>query len=316
MLQNDKPHQNRFVWKNVVTVTLLLLTAVSDAFVLFKPGRSSFPHYSVADEIEAFATGRSRGDDSMSRLVQAAAAVTQESCHILGVKSVGVDYGLSRTGIAATVGYDPKPVAILSYLSTKQVSERVVEICRAEQANRVIVGLPLHKNGTEAEQTTITRLFAAELAQYVIKGLGPNVPVHLWDERYTSKEAAARAHSKDPNRHLYGTLDAEAACIILENYYHDNGKGAERVDVPNDMYEECKQIWEERRKQREESVQATQEARYERLRLKKEDMQRDRQIEMERGSQASSSSKKKKKKKLREKRGPWIVPGNEPSNLV
>jgi putative transcription antitermination factor YqgF len=191
----------------------------------------------------------------------------------------------------------PKPVAILSYLNTTHVAERVVEISRAEQANRVIVGLPLHNNGTEAEQTTITRLFAAEWAQHVIKGLGPNVPVHLWDERYTSKEAAARAHSKDPNRHLYGTLDAEAACTILENHYYDNGKGAERVDAPEGMYEECKQIWEERRKQQEESVQATQEARDERLRLKKEDMERDRQLEMERGSLASSSSKKKKKKK-------------------
>jgi hypothetical protein len=39
-------------------------------------------------------------------LIRAAASLTQDSCRLLGVKSVGVDYGLSRTGIAATVGFE------------------------------------------------------------------------------------------------------------------------------------------------------------------------------------------------------------------
>jgi hypothetical protein len=39
-------------------------------------------------------------------LIGAAASLTQDSCRLLGVKSVGVDYGLSRTGIAVTVGFE------------------------------------------------------------------------------------------------------------------------------------------------------------------------------------------------------------------
>jgi hypothetical protein len=39
-------------------------------------------------------------------LIDAAASLTQDSCRLLGMKSVGVDYGLSRTGIAVTVGFE------------------------------------------------------------------------------------------------------------------------------------------------------------------------------------------------------------------
>ena len=111
----------------------------------------------VGDDIRATATVNSWDSDSIERLVQAAASVTQESSKLLGVKSIGVDYGLVRTGVAVTVGYQPKPLAILSGLNNTQVCEKVVEICLAEQTNRLIVGLPLHKNGTEAEQTNILK---------------------------------------------------------------------------------------------------------------------------------------------------------------
>jgi putative Holliday junction resolvase len=291
---------------------LLLLSVSSDAFFLKKLTRGSSPVFSVVDEIDAAVSGLSRDNDSLNRFIEAAALATQESSKMLGVKSVGVDYGLVRTGVAVTVGYDPEPLAIISDLNSTQVCERVMEICLAEQTNRVIVGLPLHKNGTEAVQTTITRVFASELAQHAIQHLGPNVPVYLWDERYTSKEAAARAHSKNPNSQLYGTLDADAACIILENYYDDNGKDAERVDVPAEMYDKYKQIWEERRIQEEQRLQAAQKDRDTRLLWRKEAMERDRQLELASGSSVSSS-KKKKKKKQREKRGPWIVPGETTS---
>ena len=283
---------------------LILLSASSNAFFVPKNPKKSSPTFS-ASETDEFSRDKNSIDD---RIVEAAAAATQESFQILGVKSVGVDYGLVRTGVAVTVGYEPKPVAILSRLNSTQVCERVMEICRAEQTDRVIVGLPLHKNGTDAKQTNITRVFASEMAEHAIRHLGPNVPVLLWDERYTSKEAAARAHSKNPNSRLYGTLDADAACIILENYYEDNGKDAERVNVSTEMHDKYEQIWEERRIEEEQAIKAAQKDRDAKSNWRKEAMERDRQLQLENGN-AGSSSKKKKKKKQRKKRGPWIVPG-------
>lgn len=234
-------------------------------------------------------------------VLQAAASITRDSCTLLGVKSVGVDYGLVRTGVATTVGYNPKPLEIITDFNNTEVCDRVVEICRSEQAQRVIVGLPLHKNGTEAEQTNLTRIFAAELATKVLYGLGPDVPVYMWDERYTSKEAAARAHSRDPNQGLYGLLDAEAACIILENYYNDNGEEAERVQVSEEALQKCKELWEQKRLQDEALALATLEERDSRLQRRKEAMERDRQIESE-TARSNAGNKKKKKKKGKGKR--------------
>lgn len=125
--------------------------------------------------------------------------------------------------------------------------------------------------------------------------MGPDCPVYLWDERYTSKEAAARLHSKNPDQSLYGLLDAEAACIILENFYTDNGEGAERVQVDAELEEIYTKAWQQKQRLREQGVQNLQEDRARNLRWKQEAIRRDR--EMEQTSSVSPSRKKKKKKK-------------------
>lgn len=150
-----------------IVVVFFLYLSFCDGFQLHQTVRSSVLTH-AAEDIDAVLFGSASNEDA---IMSAAAAITQESCQLLGVKSLGVDYGLVRTGVAATVGYDPTPLKILSHLNNTEVSKQVVEMCRVEQANQVIVGLPLHKNGTEANQTTITRAFAAELADHVIRNL-------------------------------------------------------------------------------------------------------------------------------------------------
>mmetsp|Transcript_21521 Transcript_21521/g.53179 ORF Transcript_21521/g.53179 Transcript_21521/m.53179 type:complete len:208 (+) Transcript_21521:4324-4947(+) len=149
-------------------VIFFLYLSFCDGFLVHQTPRSNVLTRSTDEAIEAAAFGESSNGDA---IMSAAAAITKESCQLLGVKSLGVDYGLVRTGVAATVGYDPTPLKILSNLNNTEVSGCVVEMCRAEQANQVVVGLPLHKNGTEANQTTITRVFAAQLADHVIRNL-------------------------------------------------------------------------------------------------------------------------------------------------
>ena len=204
-----------------------------------------------------------------AELEEAFAQQTRERNPLLGVKSIGVDYGLVRTGVAVTIGYNPEALDVIvtenpMMLSLRgenktgttdaasdgqpndeqarreeerrleaqrqTVAERVVEWASRENADRIVVGLPLHKNGTEAPQTALTRKFARDhLAVAVLRTLGPTVSVYLSDERYTSKEAAARMRSSpqsnnkiNNNNDLYGLLDAESAKIILEQYYDDH----------------------------------------------------------------------------------------------
>ena len=237
-------------------------------------------------------------------LVDIASSITQEQCRLLGSKSIGVDYGLVRTGIAVTVGYDPTPLDIVVGLNTSQLCHCIVQYARREQAARIIVGWPLHKNGTVAEQTNLTWTMATELAYLSLAELGPAVSVELFDERYTSKEAAARAHAQDPDRYLYGSLDAEAACIILEQYYHDNGQGRQRIPLVDDdrrtaslQHYQTNQEWEQERR-----WNATRE-REERMLRRKQAIARMQQMEaLERQEQQDSTLPDKKKKKKRKKR--------------
>lgn len=284
---------------------LFIFLVGSEAFFIARPvtlvsrlfaGSKDFPF--ATSSTGSYLLDNEDGSSYSQTVLQAAASITRNNCPLLGVKSVGVDYGLVRTGVAVTVGYNPKPLEILTDLNNTEACDRVVEICRAEQARQVIVGLPLHKNGTEAEQTNLTRIFASELAHKVLYEFGPDCPVYMWDERYTSKEAAARAHSKNPGRFLYGTIDAEAACIILENFYEDSGEGAERVEVTDAALRKYEEIREQQRKEEEALTQAAIEDRASRLQWRKEAMERDRLFE----SELSEDIRKKKKKKRQRKR--------------
>jgi putative holliday junction resolvase len=183
----------------------------------------------------------SAGDCGHDFWLNLGSAITTESCRLLGIKSLGVDYGLVRTGVAVTVGYEPKPLAIISDMSQNisELCRTIVQYASTQQVQQIVVGLPLHKNGTIADQTLLTLNFTQQLAVAVLSHLGPEIPLFLFDERYTSKEAAAREHSKNPSSALYGTLDSAAACIILENYYEDNGVGAYAVNVPDPLRMLC-----------------------------------------------------------------------------
>jgi putative transcription antitermination factor YqgF len=271
-------------------------------------------------------------DEQSSRAAIFDAAVSagvQASCSLLGVKSIGVDYGLVRTGVAVTVGYEPKPLAILTSArnrvpetqpgctnntnaATSSLCQEIVRLVQIEEASRIVVGLPLHKNGTEAEQTQLTRQFGTELAQVVLRRLGPSIAMHYWDERYTSKVARAKLQASSkvvqskqiPSwMELYGTLDADSACLILEHYYEENGLNAEEIAVPERIRTECLREFEakesENDRQRQQMLLERDERMQHRRRWIEELRKRETSEGLTEGLAAAAASKKKKKKRRR-----------------
>merc|ERR1712157_138455 len=81
----------------------------------------------------------------------------------------------------------------------------------------------------------------------VYKQLGPNsTKVYLFDERYSSKEAMARILSTTPEKDHYNKqyiIDADSACIILEHFYAENGVGKYLVSIPENLQQECDDVW-------------------------------------------------------------------------
>ena len=127
--------------------------------------------------------------------------------------------------------------------------------------------------------------------------LVPDVSVLWWDERYTSKEAAARVHSRDPSRNLQGTLDADAACIILESYYHAGGVDAVPIVVPDNVRDECINSFREKQAAEKGRLQAEADERERKIQQRKEAIARANQLEAEQRIEDGTAKKKKKKRK-------------------
>ena len=80
---------------------------------------------------------------------------------------------------------------------------------------RLVVGMPLHADGSPSEMSAVVEAFVAELARY-------DVPVATIDERYSSVEAErtlknARQHGSR-GRISKADIDVAAAVCIAERY--------------------------------------------------------------------------------------------------
>lgn len=261
---------------------------------------------STSTSTEQITTSQSMTD----RIIQAAADMTTSSSSVLGIKSIGVDYGLVRTGIAVSNGYNPLPLSILSHQNNTQLNNKIIRYVEIENANQIVMGLPFHKNGTEANQTIITRNFASQLNCAVCAHFGyDKIPIYLWDERYTSKEAEARIRAVNPRAGLlYKDLDADSASIILEYYYGDNGLGAELVTLPDndEIKEVVHQAWLMRKEEQRKEMQLLKEQRMNAGNAKQQLIEKarllDEKLAKERGENSTGGGKKKGKKKKKKKK--------------
>jgi putative Holliday junction resolvase len=87
---------------------------------------------------------------------------------------------------------------------TKKGFAAVVALVGALEAERVVVGLPLSLSGRDSAQTVETRAFAEKLQ------LAVQVPVELYDERFTTKLASQAGGN--------ASLDSRAAATLLDEW--------------------------------------------------------------------------------------------------
>jgi putative Holliday junction resolvase len=84
----------------------------------------------------------------------------------------------------------------------------------------IVVGNPLHLSGEASPQAARTQAFAAELGE--LTGL----PIHLWDERLTTREAHQvlyeAGHARQQHRRV---VDQVAATLILQSFLDGRPKG-------------------------------------------------------------------------------------------
>jgi putative Holliday junction resolvase len=131
------------------------------------------------------------------------------------------DYGTKRIGVA--IG-DAVTRAARGLGAVPQDWDKIGKLLAEWSPAACVVGLPLDDSGAEQAITRRARQFADELRQR-FKG-----PVHLCDERYSSRSARgdlrdARAAGVLKRRVREGDKDSAAARIILEQWLAEQDEG-------------------------------------------------------------------------------------------
>jgi putative holliday junction resolvase len=131
---------------------------------------------------------------------------------------IAFDYGERRIGVAVS---DPtrtiaSPLATLQRRAGKRPPWPEIAALVAEQeADEMVVGLPLDLAGEEGAWAAEVRAFGDELARRT------GLPVHWMDERLSSVRAERAIRSlglKKGERERKGRIDAAAAALILEGW--------------------------------------------------------------------------------------------------
>lgn len=132
------------------------------------------------------------------------------------MRVLGIDLGSKRIGIATSdrSGTIATPYTVLLRCGSmggdhRNIAKMVVE----EEAEAVIVGLPLNMDGSEGRAAQAARVEAARMATVV------GVPVHVHDERLTTVEADRVLMEQKMNAQARRrVVDKVAAAVMLQSW--------------------------------------------------------------------------------------------------
>ena len=126
---------------------------------------------------------------------------------------LAIDYGRKRLGLALSdaLGVTARPLAVWLRSNRRGDISRLRETCRTHAVGAIVVGWPLHLDGSPGEMAQEAARFADRLRKDL------RLPVQLIDERLSSWEAR-RSNADNGSRRTQGRVDDVAAAIILRDY--------------------------------------------------------------------------------------------------
>ena len=130
---------------------------------------------------------------------------------------LGFDFGTKRIGIAIAqeVTGTANPLTTITAVKHKPDWDSISKIIKEWQPDLLVVGLPLHMDGSEQPMTQAARRFSNQLnGRY-------QIPIVLMDERLSSNEAESiiNEQSGSPSRFPdKGQIDMISAQLILQSW--------------------------------------------------------------------------------------------------
>ena len=118
------------------------------------------------------------------------------------------DYGTRRVGVAVGNTEIRASQALVTIAATNadKLFDDLEDLFKEWQPDQIVVGLPVHPDGSEHEMTVKAKRFGNQLHGRF------NLPVTWVDERYTSAVLEGDSQMQD-------NLDAHSAALILEQYF-------------------------------------------------------------------------------------------------
>lgn len=136
---------------------------------------------------------------------------------------LGLDVGNRRIGVAISdeLGLTAQPVLTLERKrSPREDLRSLARLARRFGVAGIVVGRPVHLSGEASQQTEKTEAFAAEMGEMT------GLPIHLWDERLTTREAHQilyeAGHARQEHRRI---VDQVAATLILQSFLDEAKTG-------------------------------------------------------------------------------------------
>ena len=138
------------------------------------------------------------------------------------MRTLGLDVGDRRIGVAISDPDGRLAVPVRTFergVSEKRDAAALLELARAEAAERIIVGLPVSLSGERGQQALAAEAFADRLR-------AGGADVVLYDERLSSREADHHLRASGRRgKAAKNARDAIAAAIILQAYLDSQRHG-------------------------------------------------------------------------------------------
>ena len=126
---------------------------------------------------------------------------------------IGIDLGTKTIGVAVSdvERRIASPLETIQRVKFGQDAERLLSLCRKQEAAAIVVGLPLNMDGSEGPRAQATRAFVRNLSKLT------ELPLVYWDERLSTAAVTRSLIEQDASRAKRAeVVDRMAAAYILQ----------------------------------------------------------------------------------------------------
>lgn len=135
----------------------------------------------------------------------------------INLRIMGLDVGSKTVGVAVSdaLGWTAQGIETISIDEEKGKFgfERVTEIVKLYEVEKIVVGLPKNMNNTIGPRGEASKAYAEKLKELL------NLPIIMWDERLSTKQAERVLLEADISRKKRKkVIDKMAAIMILQGF--------------------------------------------------------------------------------------------------